>query len=557
MSVISQLRNIAVSLRVRPVERAPEPLQRFTVVDYQSNSDLRAARRSLLRVQQALETIGTLMTGSARFKLDLPDAVSVEPLGLDLTHTATTLSSAAEINASPMSFTPFGPEWIGGSTAAITIGGEYDGVDASGALSFEVVRPGTKGIDNLRIRVENAAGDRFNFNIQSSNAPDTRYDLRNGLFLTLGEGNLLDEDTTSIQLFDAVGADFDPDKPLGGVRNDNPNFQYYPSPDTLPAVVDGSFELNGEVITVNATDTLNDVVARINLSAAGVTAAFNPATERVEFIQNTLGSAAGVDIQADTSNLIRSAKLDSAIAVPGIDPETIQAFADVASLSSVLSGNILINGTPIAVDATSDSLTDVLAGINASAAGVTASFDELTQRVRIEANDGESSLEIDSNGTGLFSALYLPEGRVDPEVREGGISRRRSYQIADAFEDLATELNVLFDDRNFTAASAKRSLFRDPLDAVLNEAFGDMQSVFGLSLDRSANALRRGDLLSIDRRQLTESLQLRGNKVQAFFADSRSSGTGVIAELFNATAHALERLGLGHGRTGGFVDTFA
>jgi len=555
MSVISQLRNLAASFRVQPAQSAPQAFQRIASVDYQSRSDFLEARRGLVRIQLALEALGELLDVSTRFRLNLPDAISSQALGLDLTHTAATLSSTGEINASPMSFSPFGPEWNVGSTAAITIGGEYDGVDLTGALSFEVRRPGIHGIDNLRIRVENPAGDRFGFNIRPSDPPDEQYDLRNGLYLTLGDGLLVDGDTTSIQLFDSIGAAVDPNRPLGGIRNDNPNFQYYPAPDTLPAVVDGSFQLNGENISVSASDSLNDVVDTINLSNAGVTAVFNPTTERVEFAQNTLGSAFGIDIQGDTSNLIQSTKLDTAVAAPGIDPETIQAFADVAAFSSVQSGNILINGTPVSIDAANDSLTSVLASINASAADVTASFDEQTQLVRIEADDAASELEIDSNGTGLFSSLYIAEGRVDPEVQAGGISRGRSYRIADAFEALTRELNQLFTDKNFHGGTGTTGLFRAPLDSALRGIFGDADSLFGVRLDHSEGARRRGGFASIDRQILTQSLQLRGDEVKSLFAGADGE-SGLITRLFTATTQALANVGHRLGQTGTFVDTY-
>ncbi|MDX1500334.1 MAG: flagellin hook IN motif-containing protein [Woeseiaceae bacterium] len=557
MSVITQLANLAGSIRIRSAGPAVPAATAPATPLPDGRGDLLEARSRLLRIERALEAIAEIAGLEPRFRLDLPDARSTAALGLDLTETAATLASVGEINAAPMSFAPFGPDWSGTSTALLTIGGEYDGSHGTGALTFEVTRDGIRGQDNLRIRVDDPLGQRIdNFNIRTNEPLDQRYDLGNGLFFTLGNGALVDGETATLNVYDSVGAAVDPDLPLGGVRNLYPNFQYYPDPNGLPPIVDGSFELNGEPITVSTADTINTVVDRINAADAGVTAVFNALTERIEFVQNTTGAAPTIVLANDDSNFLVSTKLDTAVVNPGTDPETRRLLADVARFSSVQAGSIVINGTAIAVDPAVDSLETVLDDINNSAAGVTATFDETTQLVTIAADDSESVLEIDSNGTGLFPALLIPEGRVDPELRAGGISLRRSYEIADAFEVLATELNGLFRDGNFETGGTYASLFRSPLDAALRGIYGDLESAFGISFDRSANALRRGDFAAVDRRDFTRSLQIRGDDVKAFFAGDDGSG-GLVGALFTATRQALQNVGGGLARTGAFVDTFA
>ncbi|MBT8100939.1 MAG: hypothetical protein KJO82_14375, partial [Gammaproteobacteria bacterium] len=447
--------NISSFARVRPSSAGAPGLKPFQSLDSSARSDLLLARSHLLRVFQALETLADLADIKTRFKLDLPDARSTAPLGLDLSSTAARLSSAEEINASPRSFTPFGPAWTDGSSALLTIGGEYDGSHGSGPITLEVRRAGTHGVDDLRIRVEDSAGVRIrNINIRDHHDPDRQYDLRNGLYLTLGPGDLINRDLATIQVFDSVGSVVNPDNPLGGIRNSNPNLQF-----GLPAVVDGSFAVNGESIAVSTSDTVHDVIDRINTSAAGVTASFNATTERIDFVQDTNGSVPDISLQSDSSNFLQAVKLDTATVTPGIDPESQQVLSAVAQFSSVQSGDLLINGTRIAIDSATDSLEDALANINASAADVTASFDELSQRVVIRANESDSVLQIDGNGTGFFSALSIPEGRVDPDAASNGISRRRSYDIADALGAVVEELNVLFRDASFDSRGSLAGVF--------------------------------------------------------------------------------------------------
>ena len=554
MSVIQNLQNLFGSIRIKPVSQAPLSIRPQRPVQDNSAVDIRRARSQLLQLYKHLERLADLTDVNTRFKLDLPDARSSTGLGLDLTHTAATLSSTEEVNASPMSFSPFGPEWNDGSSAAITLGGEYDGTQGSGTLTFEVRRDGTHGVDDLRLRFENQQGQRIrNINIRDHHAEDRQYDLNNGLYLTLGPGSLIDRDTTSFEVFDSAGAAVDPNKPLGGIRNSNPHLQF-----GLPAIANGSFQVNGQNISVNTTDSINDVVTRINLSNAGVTANFNGTTERIDFLQDSLGSIPTIDLQSDTSNFLEAVKLDAAAVLPGIDPETIKSFDNVGAFSGVASGDILINGRQISIDTATDSLASITAKINASPADVTATFNPQSQEFLIEADDASSTLEIDSNGTGFFAALNMTEGRVDPEAVSRGISRRRSYDIADEFAAAFADLNSLFHDKSFRDGAAHTSYFRAPLEAAFKGVFGDRESgtVFGVRYDGSDDARRYGRLADIDRRALTRNLQRRGEDVKNFLA-GRDGNAGMLRELLGATRSALTNVNEVLGVSGTFVDTFA
>lgn len=554
MSGIKSLQSTFFAPQVKPQSAATAGSKQFPAVASDAAADLRFARRRLLRLYTQLEKLAELFNVNTRFKLDLPDARSTSGLGLDMTHTAAYLHSFAEINAAPMSFSPFGPDWQNGSNALMTIGGEYDGSNGSGAFGLEVRRAGIHGVNDLRIRFETPGGVPVQtINIRDDDDPDQQYSLGNGLFLQLGPGILINRDFATLDLFDNVGAAVDPDKPLGGVRNDNPNFEY-----GMPSIVDGSFEVNGQSISVSTTDSLNQVIGRINQSAANVTAVFNPFTEAVEIMQNTLGAAPTIDFQNDTSNFLTAAKIDNISLVDGIDPETLQTLQDVAAFSTVQSGDILINGTPVAIDAASDSLESVIGKINASSAGVDASFDPQTQEFLLEARDATSRLEIDSNGTGLFAALNMVEGRVDPEAVGRGMSRRRSYEIADSVTAVFAEISELFRDSTFKSRTVNTGFFRGPLEGAIRKAFdgGDSEYKFGLRYDNSIDASRRGDFATIERRDLTRDLQRRGDQVKQLFAGTEKDA-GLVHDLLRATRQALAYANQSLGLSGSFLDTRA
>jgi hypothetical protein len=547
MSVIQGIQNLIVSTRVGAT-RSDTGQATFNTITPEAHADFLRARTELLNLYRDIERLAELTNINTRFKLDLPDARSASALGLDLTSTPSTLNSSQDINASPMSFSPFGPDWQDGSSALITLGGEYLGNNGTGQLNFLARRSGP----NVSIRVtDSIGGPTRNISIDQSD-PTIQYSLQNGLYFTLGPGSLINRDTTTVQVYDNVGAVVNPDLPLGGQRNENPNLQY-----GLPGIVDGSFSLNGESISVLTTDTLNEVVQRINESGAGVSAVFNPVTEQIEFEQNTLGSAHPIDLTGDTSNFLEATKLDSVNTILGVDPDSDKTLDAVGAFAAVQTGDIVINGESISIDANADSLTSVLAKINGSSAGVLATFDPASQLVTIEANDAATVLELDSNGTNLFAALKIPEGRVDPEAVTQGVSRRKSYEIADAATAVFDRINRLLKDSTFLDKGKNVGALRAPIEAAVRGAFAAIASgeLFGIQFDGSTAARARGDYLEMDRRDFTSNLQRRGDLVRDFLAGENDEG-GFVQNLLGASRQALNSVNQALGLSGTFVDTY-
>ena len=274
-----------------------------------------------------------------------------------------------DVDEESMSSSPTEPEWTGGTPDLVTLGGVYDGSNGSGPLTFYATRGGTHGVDDLQLKVYDADNNEIDkIDIKDNHAIDREYTLSNGITLQLGEGNLVKETTFSVEVFDSVGSAVDPDKPLNGVRNDDPNLEHGLS------VADGSFQINGVEIAVQADDTINSVLERISQSDAGVTATFDAATEKVLLTQNTVGSAHDIVLGNDTSGFLAAVKLENAVAIPGKDPETEMPLAEVARFSSVQSGSISVNGITVAIDVETDSLNDVLDRISNSGADVLATF---------------------------------------------------------------------------------------------------------------------------------------------------------------------------------------
>jgi flagellar hook-associated protein 2 len=95
----------------------------------------------------------------------------------------------------------------------------------------------------------------------------------------------------------------------------------------------GSFAVNGVSIAWNAgTDSVNDVIGRINSSSAGVTAQYNSATDALVLTNKTTGQAA-MNLQDTTGNFLQAMNLQ---------PDTTGAQALGTSASLTLNGKTTV-----------------------------------------------------------------------------------------------------------------------------------------------------------------------------------------------------------------------
>jgi len=166
--------------------------------------------------------------------------------------------------------------------------------------------------------------------------------------------------------------------------------------DTLVSMPAGSFTINGKTVTVDATDTLQQVRDKINAVAdIGVTASItNPGAGdyRLVITNNTPGN---VTTYSDNTDIL------AALGVLNVnDSIKNQVQAAVTNTSSALNvvapgfagGSFSINGKTISIEATS-TLQDLRDRINTANAGVSASI--------VTSTTNEAYLVITSNSTGV------------------------------------------------------------------------------------------------------------------------------------------------------------
>lgn len=211
----------------------------------------------------------------------------------------------------------------------------------------------------------------------------------------------------------------------------------------------GTFTVNGVELTIDPTDTFQDVLNKITANVPGVTATYNGATDRVR-----LSGATTLFLGAsnDTSNFLEAMRLfnnggtvvdtalDGTNLGHGLGAARLSGPLDSANLSGIASGSgtIQINGQSINYDTTTDSLQDVLDRISNSSAGVTATYDFMKDRVVLtNQSTGNTAIAVGTTGdtsglatalglTGLGAADYVLGQNAQVQVNGGGVIQSKS-----------------------------------------------------------------------------------------------------------------------------------
>lgn len=192
---------------------------------------------------------------------------------------------------------------------------------------------------------------------------------------------------------------------------------------TAGVVTSGTFTINGHQITLATTDSLDDVFDRIATATDNdITPAYDPVADKITF-ESVSDTPIVLGAANDTSNFLQVLKLTN----NGSDTVTSYGTLGAMRTSSTLAGAGLnaaitnvdgsgngtfsINGTAITFNVNTDTLSTVLKRINASSAGVTASYDAVNDRVSLVNNTtGDLGITLSETAGGLLGALGLTSG---------------------------------------------------------------------------------------------------------------------------------------------------
>ena len=305
------------------------------------------------------------------------------------------------------------------------------------------------------------------------------------------------------------------------------------------------------------------MLARIDASAAGVTATFDAGAQTVELLSDAAGPAAAIVLDDDTSGFLAALKLDAPSLTPG--EEAIERpLAALDRFDGVSSGAIEINGRYIAVDIERDSLRDVVAAIDAANAGVDATLiGSASEGFRVKLASSQAPLTLADAGSGLLAALGIDARTYGSVSSAGGspgegdsgqvdrASRRRSYLIADGLEDMRKTFGKLLGE-------AGGATFGSALDAVLGDVLErfDVRELGRFGLDFSA-ATELFDLDRSERRRFTRAVQLGDERLFELMLEGRGANEAGLIETIRELVEAeLSRRG-GGSRLGNIVDAYA
>jgi flagellar hook-associated protein 2 len=207
----------------------------------------------------------------------------------------------------------------------------------------------------------------------------------------------------------------------------------------------GTFTVDGQQITIAATDSLQSVFDQINSATSGaVTASYNSTTDEISLHSSSkivLGSA------TDSSNFLQSAQLynnggDTVTSSSALGSVNLNNAVSDSNLATTVSdggngdGEFEINGVNINYDSSTDSINTILQRIDASSAGVTATYDLADNQFQLTNNTtgdvGISMKDVTGNflqATGLQGGSLQSGTNLQYSINSGGTLTSESNTI--------------------------------------------------------------------------------------------------------------------------------
>ena len=180
------------------------------------------------------------------------------------------------------------------------------------------------------------------------------------------------------------------------------------------AVTDGYFTVNNTQITISSSDSLGSVLTAIeNAIGNSATAEYNQTTDKIEI--DGRGTTVVFGSSTDTSNFLQVAELynngtDTVSSANKLGRINTSVVLDDSNFDTAVSdggsgaGSFKVNGVSISFDTSVDSLENVMDRINASSAGVIATYDSTNDRLQlINKSTGDLGVSM-SDETGNFLA---------------------------------------------------------------------------------------------------------------------------------------------------------
>ena len=209
-------------------------------------------------------------------------------------------------------------------------------------------------------------------------------------------------------------------------NNSNVNSLTLSSAGFSSAVTDGYFTVNNTQITISSSDSLGSVLTAIENAIGNLaTASYNQTTDKIDI--DGRGTTVVFGSSTDTSNFLQVAELynngtdtvNSANKLGRINPSVVldsSNFDTAVSDGGSGAGSFKINGVSISFDTSADSLENVMDRINASSAGVIATYDPTNDRLQlINKSTGDLGVSMSDETGNFLAATGLSSGSLTHE----------------------------------------------------------------------------------------------------------------------------------------------
>lgn len=270
------------------------------------------------------------------------------------------------------------------------------------------------------------------------------------------------------------------------------------------AITAGTFTVNGKQVEVETSDTLQELFNKINEATDGVViGSYDSDTDKIVLTgesQIILGSA------TDTSNFLQVAKLtnngtsdvESGASLGGIKRTSTMVSANFTTAISdggAGAGEFKINGVSIEFSATGDSVQNVLDRINASSAGVTASYDTVNDRFLLTSKTtGDQGIALEDVTGNFLAATGLSGGTLDRgknllyEIDGGGTLTSSSNTITEDSSGLTgLSISVLDEGTTQFTVSSDTSAIKTAITSFISE-YNTLQKLIDKNTASSTDA---------------------------------------------------------------------
>ncbi len=315
------------------------------------------------------------------------------------------------------------------------------------------------------------------------------------------------------------------------------------------AITAGTFSVNGQQVTIATSDSLQDVFDKISTATGGsVTGSYDALTDRISLAspgEIVLGGA------TDSSNFLAVAKLQNngtgAIASSSaLGSIKSGAALNAANFGTAISdggsgaGEFRINGVAITFNTGSDSLKNILDRINASAAGVTASYDPVNDRLSLTNKvTGDLGIGVeDVNGnflaaTGLGGGTLTRGKNLEYSINGGGTLTSTSNTITEDSSGIAgLAVNALTTGESTVEVKSDTGAIKKAITDFLDE------------FNKTQGLIEKETASSTDSKGVVKSGTLAGQSDANEMASRlRSLAFGAVSGL-TGTMDRLSRLGI-------------